>query len=77
MKTLESLVDGFEGECLPVWLDRNIVNIRITGMTGYFRLIKKGWFGIKYKTGKEFHGYIGSDRKVRTTEGLYCISQFI
>lgn len=78
MKTLISLVAGFEGECAPTWLNRNSVQIRIdTRVTGFFKLVKKGWFGIRYKHGTQFHGYIGSDHKVRTTEGIYNSSSFI
>lgn len=78
MKTFTSLVKYFEGECSPVWLNNNLVCRRVdTRITGFFKLVKKGWFGIKYKYGKQFHGYIGSDFKIRTTEGVYNSSQFI
>lgn len=73
-----SLVKEFEGECSPTWLDGNSTSLRITTrMTGFFKLVKVGRFGIKYKYGKEFHGYIGSDSKIRTTEGIYNTAQFI
>lgn len=78
MKTFTSLVRGYEGECSPTWLDGNSVSMRIIPRTtGFFKPVKKGWFGIKYRYGKEFHGYIGSDLKIRTTKGIYDTSQLI
>lgn len=75
---LISLVKGFEGECKPHDLNTNSIYRRTDGRTtGFFKRVKTGWFGIKYKYGKEFNGYIGSDGKVRTTEGIYSSSQFI
>lgn len=76
--TLTSLVKGFEGKCKPHSLNTNMIHRRTDGRTtGFFKLVKKDWFGFYYKTGKQFHGYIGSDGKVRTTEGIYNSSQFI
>ena len=78
MIVLQSLVENFEGECSPTWLNGNKIYIRIdTRITGFFKIVKRGWLGIRYKSGKKFHGYIGSDGKVRSTVGIYSSSQFV
>jgi len=68
---LTSVVPGFEGNCKPVWLNRNQIYIRQSGgVTGFFRLTKKlAWLPITIKTGKEFHGIIRGG-VVYSTEGL-------
>jgi hypothetical protein len=56
--TLESNVPGYVGPCVPVWVNRNQVYHRLDGgITGFFRLVKKRWFG-RQKVGEEFHGII-------------------
>lgn len=78
MKALTSIVKGHEGKCKPTFLNRNSVDLRTTTrITGCFKNVKKGFLGIACKHGKEFHGYIGSDWIVRSTEGIYNSSQFI
>ena len=63
MRTIQSDVPGFEGECAVVWLNTNQVNNRFDGgITGFFRLVNKGWLGIRYRTGEEFHGIIKNGR---------------
>lgn len=75
---LKSLVPGFEGQCKPTWLNKNQVDIRVTGaITGSFKLVRKHWLFGYIKTGKEFHGYISSKGDVRTTKGIYSSSQFV
>ncbi len=67
-KELISTVKGFEGECRPVWLNTNILDVRVSrGITGFFKLTKKYWLGT-FKTGKEFHGIIEYGH-VNSTEG--------
>lgn len=68
---LTSVVPGFEGSCKPTWLNRNQIDIRLSGgVTGFFRLTKKvAWFPVPIKTGKEFHGIIRG-RVVYSTGGL-------
>lgn len=44
-KFLISLVKDHEGERRPTWINDNIVSRRVdTRITGFFKLIKKGWF---------------------------------
>ena len=70
MKNFVSRVDGFEGECRPVWLNQNMVD-RITsnGTTGFFRLVRPFIFGWHIKYGEEFHGII-KDGVIYSTEGV-------
>lgn len=70
----KSEVKQFEGACSPTWLNTNQYDVRtqnVRGITGFFKLVKKHWFWGVIKHGKEFHGYIGTDNVVRTTEGIY------
>ena len=71
MKPLVSLVPGFEGVCMPIWLNGNQVDLRLWGhYTGFFRLVDlRHWRRWKF-IGKEFHGYIDSYDVVRSTEGM-------
>jgi len=57
---LISAVPGFEGECRPTWLNRNQIDIRLTGgVSGFFKLVKRySWFPFPVKVGREFHGII-------------------
>lgn len=76
-KLFDSLVLGHEGLCKPTWICKNIVEIRTTGaITGCFKNVKKHWLWGYVRRGKEFHGYIDSKGKIRTTEGIYSSSQF-
>ena len=55
---LKSKVPGHEGECKPVWLNRNETCNRIDGgVTGFFKLVRRR-FGIAWRYGEEFHGII-------------------
>jgi hypothetical protein len=64
--TLDSQVEGFEGQCLPVWLNRNQIDIRFGGgVTGFFKRTKRV-FGVPKRVGEEFHGII-KDGKVYST----------
>jgi hypothetical protein len=70
MKILKSEVNGFKGECSPVWLNTSQLDNRLDGgVTGYFKLLRNTWLG-KWKTGKQFHGIIERG-VVRTTEGRF------
>lgn len=74
MRTLKSTVPGFEGECVPIWInDNHVVNRFSNGVTGFFKLVEeKKIFGItfQFKTGKEFHGMV-KNGVVVTTEGMW------
>lgn len=77
--TLDSQVEGFEGPCLPTWLNHNQVDNRLDGgVTGFFKLVDKfGGVPIR-KKGAEFHGII-KDGKVYSTalaDLLPCIKDF-
>lgn len=66
MRIFVSEVPGFAGECRASWINRNVVCNRIDrGVTGFFRSIKRGWFGIPWRVGPEFHGIICADGVVR------------
>ena len=54
---IPSEVPNFKGPCRPTWLNNNEIDIRLTGSTGFFRVVNKK-FGIYWKIGKEFHGRI-------------------
>lgn len=62
MKTINSVVPGFEGECVPVWVNRSMIDNRIDGgATGFFKKVERfTLMGIPYtkKIGVEFHGII-------------------
>jgi hypothetical protein len=69
---LHSQVEGYAGACVPVWFNRNQVDVRISGSgSGFFKkvLLIPG-LPIAFSTGPEFHGYIRRG-KVLTTEGIY------
>jgi hypothetical protein len=69
---LESQVEGHFGACVPVWLNHNQVDTRISGAgSGFFKkvLLIPG-IPVAFSTGPEFHGYIRRG-KVLTTEGIY------
>lgn len=69
-KHLISEVEGFEGLCTPTWLNYNQIDIRTSGFVGgFFKSIKKHWLFGWIKTGKEFHGFIGVDGKVKSSVG--------
>jgi len=60
---IESKVPGFIGECYPTWVNRNQVMNRFDGgVTGFFKLVKGS---------KEFHGIVGNDGCVYSTERVY------
>ncbi len=62
---LISKVPNHLGPCKPVWLNRCQITNRLDGgVTGFFKNTKKR-FGIIRKSGKEFHGIITIDNKVR------------
>lgn len=72
MNTYTSHVPNFTGQCTDVWLNTNQIDLRTNSVpefTGFFRLTKKNWLGRLKPYGKEFHGYLGDDNIVRTTEG--------
>lgn len=71
-KHLQSEVPDFKGPCVPVWLNTNQVDLRTqsVGITGFFKLVRKHWLFGHVKTGKEFHGYITNDGRVKTTIGI-------
>ena len=68
---LISRVKGFEGKCKPTWLSRNQINIRLDGgVSGFFKLVAGG-YGIYWRIGKEFPGFIkDGSSEVQSTEGL-------
>ena len=69
-KTYLSKIEGFEGECYPVYINNNVFDVRTSGkVTAFFKLVKRGWFGIRYTTGVEFHGYFDGN-VIRSTKGL-------
>lgn len=67
---LASKVPGHYGPCRAVWLNDNLIDMRINGcgMTGFFKPVKPFLFWYR-KYGKEFHGYIKGGC-VYTTEGM-------
>jgi hypothetical protein len=73
MKIYQSQVRDHEGHCTPTWLNRNQVCNRLDrGVSGFFKRVRRGkWFGFWHKYGEEFHGMIGRDDAVYTTEGRY------
>lgn len=78
MKKLKYSIKGETGECTATFLNTNQVDYRVTGRyTGLFRRVKPGIFGIMFKYGAEFGGYIGSDGIVRLTEGIYQPNEMI
>ena len=59
MKTLISKVEGYEGECRPTWLNKNgFLRHQDQGISGFFRLVHRRFFGIPIRHGDEFHGII-------------------
>lgn len=60
MRILNSTVPGFIGPCKHTYLDTNSIRIRFYGMTGFFRLVEKRWWGFKM-VGEEFHGEVDID----------------
>lgn len=61
-RTLNSKVYGHEGDCIPVWVNRNVVcNSADGGIAGFFRQAKTIIPGFLYQLkGEEFHGIIRS-----------------
>ena len=66
---LTSCVRGHEGDCKPVWLNRNQLCNRLDGgVTGFFRRVERltWWPHFAVKVGPEFHGIVRNG-VVRTT----------
>lgn len=67
-----SEVPEHQGPCVPVWVNGNMVDYRLTGaFTGFFRSASR-IFGLPlvWLSGPEFHGYVRED-KVKSTYGIY------
>ena len=53
------VIKSYNGDCSPVWLNTNQIHNRLdNGITGFFKRVKKGWFGFTYRYGNEFYGII-------------------
>lgn len=79
---LASKIDGFEGPCLPTWLNVNPVRIqRDGGVVGSFRLARKvPGLPVYFGVGREFHGRIELATVVRTSAclgGVPSIPRFL
>lgn len=65
---LTSKVEGFEGPCLPTWINRNQVCVRLDGgVSGFFKRVHLLWGFPLCRYGEEFHGIVRDRRTVQST----------